>query len=795
MVWHTEPHSEDARWGIERFVEVAFRDSDSLFTPGRKIWVAETLDDLYQRFVMHPDESKESFLEKFKKQLSGAPRDTIQLAAEILFVQLITVWRIMGFKTKIKLVKEVLSWSAESIPFPEDIQPALKMGLVGDMTFNLRRADHIAWLIKVMQHWHTRDSVEQKVLLNDPWKFKAFANTVEGKASQGIRWMLCYFVHTESFEPITSPKHRKMIRNALDHHVSEPHDDSDQFLLQLREALEPEYGKAYHYYHPPVKELWLSKDNPPDEEKAFQIFMDWAGRFRETINYEKENKDKKTIAMKVGNAREAILNGDTWFDLLKKAFGPPNNLTAWQLHDRFLKWCKNDSTISGQALIQLWGDGAMKERFRAFLEQFPRSVISGAGSRAALMSFLMLGEDPEKNAAYRVSVFKKAYRLAGDRRLSPGADAADQYLHAGEFLDQMIEYARKNDISILNRREAQSVLWLMLKYKDQPEEFSDEEWSEFLAFKSGTTDVIGDDEDEEDDENTLEKLATELYLDQQFLPMIQRLLEEKKQVIFYGPPGTGKTYVAQKLAEVLSSSADCVRIVQFHPSYSYEDFVEGYRPTITDGVSGFRLVDGPLKRIAQTARDHPKNQYILIIDEINRGNLAKIFGELYFLLEYRRQPVQLQYSEAEFTLPDNLWIIGTMNTADRSIALIDAALRRRFYFVEFFPDRRPIEGLLRRWIEDKEPDLSWVAGIVDLTNKELGQRHLAIGPSHFMKEGLTEDWVDLIWTHAVLPYIEEHFFGDPDRVRNFTLSQIRKRLEKKSPESDMGDVDEPYNTE
>jgi 5-methylcytosine-specific restriction enzyme B len=164
---------------------------------------------------------------------------------------------------------------------------------------------------------------------------------------------------------------------------------------------------------------------------------------------------------------------------------------------------------------------------------------------------------------------------------------------------------------------------------------------------------------------------------------------------------------------------------------------------------------------------------VLLIDEINRGNLAKVFGELYFLLEYRGEKVRLQYSEEPFALPKNVWVIATMNTADRSIALIDAALRRRFYFVPFFPDEPPVKGLLCRWLNQHKPDLAWVADVVDRANGLLGDRHAAIGASHFLRHDLTERWVSLIWKHAVLPYLEELLRGDEDRLRDFDLEQLR----------------------
>ena len=182
---------------------------------------------------------------------------------------------------------------------------------------------------------------------------------------------------------------------------------------------------------------------------------------------------------------------------------------------------------------------------------------------------------------------------------------------------------------------------------------------------------------------SLQALANDLHLPVDFLEEIEELIDEKLQVIFQGPPGTGKTYVAQKLARHLAGSDKRITLVQLHPSYAYEDFVQGFRPTIEGGQPGFKMRDGPLLRAAKLARADPDADHFLVIDEINRGSLAKVFGELYFLLEYRDEKIRLQYQrddEKDFSLPNNLYVIGTMNTADRSIALVDLALRRRFYF-------------------------------------------------------------------------------------------------------------------
>ena len=275
----------------------------------------------------------------------------------------------------------------------------------------------------------------------------------------------------------------------------------------------------------------------------------------------------------------------------------------------------------------------------------------------------------------------------------------------------------------------------------------------------------------------LTSLARDLYLDAPFLQEVDTLLQDRRQVIFQGPPGTGKTYVARELAQHLSGSEERVTLVQFHPSYAYEDFVQGFRPALPDsGQAGFKLTDGPLLRAARRAQDEPDAKHFLLIDEINRGNLAKVFGELYFLLEYREEKIQLQYSETPFALPDNLYIIGTMNTADRSIALVDLALRRRFYFVEFHPDEPPVKGLLRRYLEANAAGMEWVADVVDLANDALrNDRHAAIGPSYFMRPGIDDAAVARIWKHSVLPYIEERLFGErDDRLGEFDLDRLRR---------------------
>ena len=376
-----------------------------------------------------------------------------------------------------------------------------------------------------------------------------------------------------------------------------------------------------------------------------------------------------------------------------------------------------------------------------------------------------MGLDVEQFPPFKTESFKRAYDRTGYGRPRRDADEAELYEHALAFLDRFVEEAAGRGLTLRHRLDAQSVLW-QLDSRDRHgsgQEATEEEYDPEVPPAPPTI--------------SLEELASDLYLPVNFLQEIGRLLGEELQVIFQGPPGTGKTYVAQKLAKHLAGSDDRVTLVQLHPSYAYEDFVQGFRPTLVDGRPGFEMRDGPLLRAAKLARQEPDAKHFLVIDEINRGSLAKVFGELYFLLEYRDEKIRLQYQrddEEDFSLPKNLYIIGTMNTADRSIALVDLALRRRFYFVEFHPDDEPVKGVLRDWLKgNASDDMEWLADVVERVNKLLeDDRHAAIGPSYFMKPGLDEAAVDRIWKHSVLPYIEERRFGGEEVAEEFGLDRL-----------------------
>lgn len=264
---------------------------------------------------------------------------------------------------------------------------------------------------------------------------------------------------------------------------------------------------------------------------------------------------------------------------------------------------------------------------------------------------------------------------------------------------------------------------------------------------------------------TEEAILGEIFLKEEKFSQIIDLLEnsKKKQVILQGPPGTGKTFIAGKIARYLTQSEERIETIQFHPSYSYEDFIEGYRPSEN---RGFELTAGIFKSFCHQAKSNPDKSYVLVIDEINRGNLSKIFGELLYLLEYRDQVAKLTYSQELFSIPQNLYIIGTMNTADRSLAIMDYALRRRFYFVSLSCQTRRLGG----WLKEHGCRMR-VGGLIEKIKRmnkriseEMRSSDFVIGHSYFMKEDLDREKLKEVIEFEIKPLLEEYFFDKKESV-------------------------------
>lgn len=779
------PSAHPVYAAVERWRDRSVIGDQSLFGEQRTSTL-ESAQELVHHFIESPDESSRDFLTKLADQLRGSSPASVQLAAELLYVHLLIARSdTVSGPRKREIVNRVLAMAAGTEPMPVDMGEVLDAGMVRPgQAFNSYRWRQFGFLIEAMATVKALPEEGRSTVVSHPASLVRFFDEVGDQGAAIQRHALEHLLLPDTFPAVVSQDHRAQIVTRWGDLAGPDDDPGPLRLARLVDRLERNVrwgGGAVNVYWAP--HLWEWSQPSPQ----WTAFAGWSRRLLAHVDLEAQERSYKArLAQRAVEVRAAVAaSANDWPEQLRRLFtDKENNLVNWRAYDRFLDWATTESDACAQALAELWRDPG-PESIDRFLARVPSAAIHATGARLSVASFLLCAAGVEEFPQWRSTAVTSAFRLAGFSKPEPTATEGERYDYFLAFLDQVLQFAARDGVPLRDRLDAQGLVWQLVQV-DPDTGWDEDEQTAFAAWRSGkgTAPPAAVDRPHHRagevhraggiESRDLTDLARGLHVDEAFLDEIMQLLRDKGQVIFYGPPGTGKTFVARALAEWLTGDPDRVRLVQFHASYAYEDFVEGLRPE--PDKPGFRRVDGPLLEMAAQASQDRSNDYVLIIDELNRANVARVFGELYFLLEYREQPARLLYSDKPFRLPANLFIIGTMNSADRSIGLLDSALRRRFYFVPFRADQPPISEVLPRYLRTAHPHLQWVSDIVSRANAKLDDPAVAIGPSHFIRDDLDDTWIERVWHHAVLPTLEDHFYGQEHRLADYQLDVLRSEV-------------------
>ncbi|MCY4000185.1 MAG: AAA family ATPase [Bacteroidetes bacterium] len=727
-------------------------DNGSVFSD-KNLWTPENAHSLVicLRFLIYTP--KLSFIKKLKKQLNDPPPEAKQLISEILFIgergpdpepkipppevkQLASemLWVMHLYPTKISQkkkeedIRKVWEWSGESFPSSFDLSLSLNTGLGRTgIAYKTLRWKELLFFSEAIHSWKQLPDTETKSLLSDPWEFAQWLDQQEDSRNRQLRHILLYLLFPGNFEPISSTSQKQEICRSFNTHFhnsvsADKYDDPflvDKSLLSRRKQL--------------IKEEGLPTDFDFHDEPYVKIWTPPHPTWKEASEWYKKH---------LGAARVWLFTCGTYgkVDLSDQGFIAIN----YDLGD--IRLFKEKDDIHEQ-LSKKPGFSKNPNNHTLACFEFGKGLMPG--DRIIVM------ENGKTVIAHGV--------VDSDYEFD---DSQSEFKHIRQV--KWISRSFPEDVFIGIGRVAAKVLthasdwkkWLMFLYRNMYPDTS-------------RPDIC---------ENALKNL----FIGKSDFHGILDSLKRKKNIVLQGPPGVGKTFIARRLAycAIGEIAPDRVQMIQFHQSYAYEDFIQGFRPS--EGGE-FKLRNGVFYSFCKKAEEDPDQQYVFIIDEINRGNLSKIFGEVMMLIEAdkrsHQEAVRLTYSSDPFYIPPNLFFIGMMNTADRSLAIVDYALRRRFAFHSLKPAYHS-EKFKKYLTDTKQVDNKLVKIITSRLSK-LNQairedvQHLGpgfeIGHSYFCPEGDLEV-LDMSWYEAVIqqeiePLLSEYWFEDSKKV-----DQWRKNL-------------------
>jgi len=802
----------------QRWKEICLLHDGSLFSD-KQLWILNNLEELDRNFTQNPIEGGDSFVHKLSLQLADTSPGAIQLMAELNWLLLLFSSNIKP-ETKRRMVKDI--WELSGEPFPEqaaglDDQSLGGVGSTGT-GFNTHRWRELVFLIDLMRAFKSLPTDQQQRLTRDPWTFADWMTTVRRDGIRQLPHILNYLLFPASFEYISVSLDKEKILEAFEgmpkHRIRQLSErEVDQAMLAVRHRLEQQHGTEVDFYDSPWLEqwrpspgTWLMVWNPNDWPwKTYQddrlniasgenVTLPWRTassqpREGDTFYLVRVGQEPRGLIAR-GNIASAPYEDDH-YDAERATKGETArfvDITLTDLRDPDVDAYISMADLSaGTTDGQNWSpqvSGIEIKSLSAKLisklwDKLPPVKVSSAKAETPRQQAIRIAR-PANTIFYGPPGTGKTYHLS--THLMPKYESGAKQVPTGEWLEEeLVNTAWWEAIALAlaalggNASVNQLLIHPYFKAKARVQGRANNPHLRQTCWGALQQHTV------------LESETVKTAAEKRIAPLIFDKLHGGRWILTgeWEEAGEG---LREKLTQLQHGPAsDDARIrrhltVTFHQSYSYEDFVEGIRPQTTeDGAISYEVRDGLFKAFCQRASQDSKHRYALFIDEINRGNIPRIFGELITLIEADKRAwwsedgqlvegieLVLPYSGDRFGVPKNLDIYATMNTADRSIALMDAALRRRFHFQELMPEPKLIPGSQGDgYIPDGEGGLLNLRALLEAINLRLRyllHRDQTFGHAYFTKVK-DLDALRKVMVYDIIPMLAEYFYDDWRQMR------------------------------